>query len=98
MTEFLEMATGFRQLLRSSMASESFAQGSAEPTLFDDPDNLSETYQPGERRHGTSIASLVLYGDLAGEEGRKTPLQNKIYFMPVMQVDPNTRDLPSTMF
>lgn len=62
--------------------------------LFDDPDNLSGTYQPGERRHGTSIASLVLHGDLAGEESRKTQLQYKVYFLPVMQVDPKTRGWP----
>ena len=59
--------------------------------LFDDPDNLSETYQPGERRHGTMIASLVLHGDLAGEEGRSAPLERKVYFLPVIQPDLQTR-------
>lgn len=60
--------------------------------LFEDPDKLSETYQPGERRHGTTIASLVLHGDLAGEEGQTAPLHNKVYFLPVMQPNPRTRE------
>lgn len=28
--------------------------------LFDDPDNLSAQYQPGERKHGTALAGKVL--------------------------------------
>ena len=32
---------------------------------FDDPDGLSLLYQPGEKKHGSSIASLVVHGELS---------------------------------
>ncbi|MEO5365484.1 MAG: S8 family peptidase [Magnetococcus sp. WYHC-3] len=54
--------------------------------LFDDPDNLEEKYQPGERKHGTSMASLVVHGELGG--GRSLPLNRKVYFRPIMEPDP----------
>jgi hypothetical protein len=58
--------------------------------LFDDPFDLERLYQPGERRHGTSMASLIVHGDLSSE--RAEPLKRKIYCVPVMQPDPNTRE------
>lgn len=36
--------------------------------LLDDPDNLSAQYQPGERKHGTAMASLVVHGDMADNQ------------------------------
>lgn len=58
--------------------------------LFDDPFDLERLYQPGERRHGTSMASLIVHGDLSS--GQAEPLKRKIYCVPVMQPDPNTRE------
>jgi len=40
--------------------------------LFDDPDNLAAEYQPGEKRHGTAMASLVAHGELV--DGLSAPL------------------------
>lgn len=57
--------------------------------LFDDPDNLSAEYQPGERRHGTSIASLVVHGELASGQDRS--LDRKVYHGAVMQPNPVRR-------
>ena len=58
--------------------------------LLDDPDNLSEKYQPGERKHGTAMASLIVHGDM--EDSQSDPLQRLVYVRPIMQPDPNTRD------
>nr|VFK09871.1 MAG: Subtilase family protein [Candidatus Kentron sp. LPFa]VFK25731.1 MAG: Subtilase family protein [Candidatus Kentron sp. LPFa] len=57
--------------------------------LFDDPDNLAAEYQPGERKHGTAMASLVIHGEL---DGQPDPLSSQVYFIPVMQPDPETSD------
>jgi hypothetical protein len=54
--------------------------------LLDDPDNLSAQYQPGERKHGTAMASLVVHGDMA--DGQADPLPRLVYVLPIMQPDP----------
>ncbi|MBY0475692.1 MAG: S8 family peptidase [Nitrosomonas sp.] len=51
--------------------------------LFDDPDNLAAEYQPGEKRHGTAMASLVVHGELL--EGLSAPLTRKVYHLAIMQ-------------
>lgn len=56
--------------------------------LIDDPDNLSAQYQPGERKHGTAMASLVVWGDMAN--GDAEPLPRQVYVLPVMQPDPHS--------
>lgn len=53
--------------------------------LLDDPDNLSAQYQQGERKHGTAMASLVVYGDMASEQ--TDPLPRLVYMLPIMQPD-----------
>ncbi|GGC88066.1 serine protease [Thalassobacillus devorans] len=53
----------------------------------DDPDNLSTDYNVTERRHGTSMASLIIHGELDEESH---PLNRKIYVRPIMK--PNERD------
>lgn len=53
--------------------------------LFDDPDNLSEQYQPGERKHGTAMASLVVHGEMV--DGHSDPLSRLVYVLPIMQPD-----------
>ncbi len=57
--------------------------------LFDDPDNLASAYQPGERRHGTAMASLVVHGELVN--GQSAPLARQVYHLPVMQPNPEAR-------
>jgi len=57
--------------------------------LFDDPDNLAAEYQPGERRHGTTIASLVLHGEQP--DGQSIALSRLVYHLPVMQPNPDSR-------
>lgn len=57
--------------------------------LFDDPDNLVAEYQPGERRHGTAMASLVVHGGQLGDKA--VPLQRKVYHRAILQPDPSAR-------
>ncbi len=56
--------------------------------LLDDPDNLSAQYQPGERKHGTAMASLVVHGELV--DGESAPLPRLVYVLPIMQPDPHS--------
>lgn len=56
--------------------------------LLDDPDNLSAQYQPGERKHGTAMASLVVHGEVA--IGQADPLPRLVYVLPIMQPDPQS--------
>lgn len=60
-----------------------------ERLLFDDPDNLATEYQPGEKRHGTAMASLVVHGELV--EGLSAPLARKVYHLAIMQPNPQAR-------
>ncbi|MBU0701498.1 S8 family peptidase [bacterium] len=59
--------------------------------LFDDPNNLAAEYQPGEKKHGTAMASLVAHGELV--DGQSVPLTRKIYHLPVMQPNPQARSV-----
>ena len=58
--------------------------------LVDDVFDLTPLYQPGERKHGTSMASLIIHGDLSSAE--ITPLKHKLYCIPIMQPDPGHRN------
>lgn len=58
--------------------------------MFDDPDNLAGEYLPGERKHGTSMASLVVHGELSS--GTSLPLSRLVYHCPIMQPDPSSRN------
>lgn len=57
--------------------------------LFEDPENLSAEYQPGERRHGTTMASLVVHGELTENS---VPLNRKVYYLPIMQTNKHAKD------
>ena len=57
--------------------------------LLEDPDGLDAKYQPGDRKHGTAMASLVIHGELDAHEA---PLIRPVYFRPILQPDPHTRD------
>jgi len=50
--------------------------------LIDDPENLESEYPSKARLHGTSMASLILYGDLNSEQVNLIP--RKIYIRPVL--------------
>ncbi len=50
--------------------------------IIDDPDDFESSYQGSERMHGTSMASLIIHGDLNDNE---LPLQRRIYFRPIMK-------------
>ena len=58
--------------------------------LIDDAFDLERHYLPGERKHGTSMASLIVHGDQSG--GSTEPLNRLLYCIPVMQPDPNCRN------
>lgn len=53
--------------------------------IVDDPDDFEAAYQASERVHGTTMASLIIHGELdAGE----TPLSRPIYVRPIMKPNP----------
>lgn len=54
--------------------------------IVDDPDDWSEDYAPSDQKHGTSMASLIIRGDMGGEE---TVLPRKIYCRPILKPIPN---------
>jgi hypothetical protein len=53
--------------------------------IIDDPDDYESFYQANERVHGTSMASLIVHGELDGVE---TPLSRAIYVRPIMRPNP----------
>lgn len=50
--------------------------------MVDDPDGWSDSYSPGDHIHGTSMASLIVRGDMQVE---KDPISRKIYCRPIMK-------------
>jgi len=54
--------------------------------IVDDPDNVENSYNANERVHGTSMASLIIHGDL--NDGLR-PLGRPVYVRPIMQPIPN---------
>ncbi len=62
---------------------------------LDDPFDLAKEYQPGERKHGTEMASLVIHGDRSDDKAE--PIHSKVHHVAVMQVDVSSRgfgDMP----
>lgn len=53
--------------------------------IVDDPDNFEEDYPAKGRIHGTSMASLILHGDL---NDNNTPLKTKLVIRPIMKYHP----------
>lgn len=65
--------------------------------LIDDPFDLERLYRPGERQHGTSMASLIIHGDQSG--GNSAPLNRKLFCIPIMQPDRNHNEhMPDDVF
>lgn len=58
--------------------------------VIDDPDGFDELTPVSERFHGTSMASLIVMGDLA--YGTPQPLSRKIYLRPIMQYSKDYQD------
>lgn len=56
---------------------------------FYDPFDLMEKYQPGERRHGTAMASLIIHGDRSGQI--TNTIKSRIQHIAVMEPDVNER-------
>lgn len=49
---------------------------------LDDPDNLESSYQAGQRIHGTSMASLIIHGDL---NNGLPALDSYLYIRPILK-------------
>ncbi|MFZ5862375.1 MAG: S8 family peptidase [Nitrospirota bacterium] len=49
--------------------------------IIDDPDGFSSRYGAGEQRHGTAMASLIVHGELDGNEDA---LLRPVYTRPIM--------------
>jgi hypothetical protein len=58
---------------------------------IDDPDGWEASYAAADRVHGTSMASLIIWGDLNADEA---PLTRPLYVRPVMRPDPNAANSP----
>ena len=54
----------------------------ADRLVVDDPDGYADSYQAGDRRHGTEMTSLICHGDLSR---RATPLLTPLYVRPIMK-------------
>ena len=52
--------------------------------IVDDPDGFEVDYPAGTRRHGTAMASLILFGDIASGDA---PLTRPLYVRPILQQD-----------
>ncbi|MFQ5673239.1 MAG: S8 family serine peptidase [Nitrospinales bacterium] len=53
---------------------------------IDDPDDWASTYQANEFNHGTTMASLIVHGEL---DEKERPLSRRIYVRPVMKPNPS---------
>jgi hypothetical protein len=52
--------------------------------VVDDPDGYEAQYPASERLHGTSMASLIVHGDL---DAGHAPLARRLYVRPILQPD-----------
>lgn len=57
----------------------------ADRLVVDDPDGWEVEYEAKDRVHGTSMASLILHGEL---DGFPAPLDRKLYVRPILRPDP----------
>jgi len=58
----------------------------ADRLIIDDPDGWEAGYEAKDRVHGTAMASLILHGELDGDD---VPLGRKLYVRPVMRPEPH---------
>jgi hypothetical protein len=59
--------------------------------LVDDPDGWASTYPVVERKHGTAMASLIIFGDLANEE---SPIASPLYVRPILRFQEGHENAP----
>ena len=63
--------------------------------IVDDPDNYASTYVVSDRKHGTSMASLIAYGNL---EANNQYITHKIYVRPILKpvagLNSNVEEIP----
>ncbi len=59
--------------------------------IIDDPEDVESRYNANERVHGTSMASLIVHGDL---NGGSRPLGRPVYVRPIMQPIPKDFHTP----
>jgi hypothetical protein len=52
--------------------------------LVDDPDGCEDSYQSGQRQHGTQMASLICHGDRSVDAA---PLTSPLYVRPILSID-----------
>ena len=57
--------------------------------IIDDPENYESEYTIKERKHGTAMSSLIIYGDLSGKQ---SPLTRRIYVRPILKPAPTGFD------
>ena len=60
-----------------------------EHLIIDDPNEYASGYNIGEHIHGTSMASLIIHGDLNSEN--ENPLKRKIYIRHILKPDINIK-------
>lgn len=53
----------------------------------DDPEDYASAYTVSERDHGTTMASIILHGDL---NAPRTPMPRPLYVRPVLRPDPQS--------
>lgn len=53
--------------------------------IIHDPDNWEQTYEARDRVHGTSMSSLIIWGEL---DGPRIPLRRPIYVRPILRTNP----------
>lgn len=53
--------------------------------IVHDPDNWEQAYEARDRVHGTSMSSLIIWGEL---DGPKIPLRRPIYVRPILRTNP----------
>ncbi|MFS0860016.1 S8 family peptidase [Paenibacillus taichungensis] len=54
--------------------------------IIDDPDEFEINYEASKRFHGTTMASLIIHGEL---DSQTLPLNRKIYVRPILKPNPN---------
>ena len=59
--------------------------------VIDDPDDIGRNYEVNMREHGTSMASLIVHGDLNRNE---PPIKRPLYVLPILQ--PNEHGVEHT--
>lgn len=59
--------------------------------LVDDPDDLQGKVEAKDRVHGTSMASVVLHGDL---NGNSPTIASQVVVHPILVPDPHSHDVP----